>query len=175
MIVILLTAFCIFATYLIFASHGHWLIKSIMVAIIFGASSYAYFSAEGLKGWPTSATVPPDAELQGVVIIDRTSKTEGAIFVWVVSDEAAKADLWEKPIIGTPRSFSVPYTENNAKAAYEMKKALKAGKAVTLNKSEKGEGEGEGQTGDKEGASGYLDQTGTKYAITNPASQLPTK
>ena len=180
MIVVILAVFCVLAAFLIFASTGHWSIKTLVVALIFSVSSYAYYSSEDLKGWPTNQTIPKNSLLKGVEILDRTPDFPGAIFLWVYSRPSENWSLWSSYPPGTPRSYSIPYTESNATAAYKMKKVLENGGAVSLNSDEPGEG-GEGDSSNQssgkktDGVSGYLEESKTRYKILNPRDQLAPK
>ena len=180
MIVVILAVFCVLAAFLIFASTGHWSIKTLVVTLIFTVSSYAYYSSEDLKGWPTDQAIPKNSMLRGVEILDRTADFPGAIFLWVYSPPSENWSLWSSYPPGTPRSYSIPYTESNANAAYKMKKVLENGGAVSLNadaSGEAGDGDSKKQSSAKEsgGVPGYLEESKTKYKILNPRDQLAPK
>jgi hypothetical protein len=99
----------------------------------------------------------------------------GGIFLWVRYDFSGVSFVFAPTSKFTPRSYEVLYTENNAKQAEAMQKALKSGMMVVLsNGNVAGEGDGEGE-GNTPSSGFYLEGTESNFRILNPAELLQKK
>jgi hypothetical protein len=98
---------------------SHWpgWLKALLVAGVAVFCFWADDVVHNLSGWPTADALPERFVLLAVVIEEPTSKTSGALYLWVNAIENAKP-------VAQPRAYRLPYTKDlHALLNEGMKKA----------------------------------------------------
>ncbi len=95
-------------------SHWPWVIKLVMVIIMFCFYLLSYFSFPPLLGWPTSETIPDRFKLVSEMVKEpnKAKGTSGEIYLWV-TDVQSTSDNVE------PRAYRIPYSAKLHKMVIE--------------------------------------------------------
>jgi hypothetical protein len=81
-----------------------WL-RALLVAGVTGFYFYADDQVHGMWGWPSADALPERFVLLAAVIEEPTSKSKGALYVWVNALENGKPSA-------QPRSYRLPYAKD---------------------------------------------------------------
>ena len=120
--------------------------KFASIALLVILANAVYFSLDGVKGWPAEEPNEVKGTLASVVIVNPSSKDEGAIYVSIFLTEKPKWYTYVYPRIA-PKTFYVEYSNNRASQFEKAKQALSEGKEVRINGIPPKEGSGNGQEG----------------------------
>jgi hypothetical protein len=175
---IVIAAFLIFAFTIgisLYYVPGKLGLKIHLALAMFYMASALFFSFDTHKGWPAPDGVTPDKMvIVGVVIFEKTTKSDGMIFVTGIPcssfddiarcfEEEHNASLWTKlspykifgyepDNVNTPRIFEFPYTDKNRKMFGEAKQNIADGGVSIYHKGQnEKEGKGKGKGGDGQG------------------------
>lgn len=131
-------------------------LKILALTILFVVSSGIYFSFETFKGWPSDANPPEGSDVLGIMVVQPSGGSDGAIYVWVthpVEVPSAFDNMTSYIPPGlVPRGYVLPYTEQAGEEYEAANKKLKKGFKVQIgepgnNRSADTEGNGEGGKG----------------------------
>jgi hypothetical protein len=119
--------------------------KFLTVAALFLLANLAYFSLDGVKGWPAEEPGEVKGILATVVIINPNTGEDGAIYISLFPTLPKKWYEYEYPRLA-PKTYYVEYSNDRA-AEFELaKKAIEEGKEVRINgippKNAQGQGDG---------------------------------
>ncbi len=81
-----------------------WL-RALLVAGVTGFYFYADDQVHGMWGWPSADALPERFVLLAAVIEEPSSKTQGALYVWVNALENGKPSA-------QPRAYRLPYAKD---------------------------------------------------------------
>ena len=121
-------------------------VKFASIALFVILANAVYFSLDGVKGWPAEEPDEVKGTLASVVIVNPSSKDEGAIYVSIFLTEKSKWYEYVYPRIA-PKTFYVEYSNNRASQFEKAKQALSEGKEVRINGIPPKEGTSNGQEG----------------------------
>lgn len=150
-----------------------FLLKILVITMLFIISSFTYFSIESYKGWPTYQTIK-SGTLIFVKVEEPREEFKGAIYLWVIPDPHEKSiieKVFSYSVDIAPRAYQMPYTQNSASEFLEANEKIKQGFIVKIKekKNQKGNGNGKSADGDgnKEGINGTSDSNGNSGDIEN--------
>jgi hypothetical protein len=86
---------------------SHWpgWLKGLLVAAVCGFYFFANDAVHGMWGWPSSDALPERFVLLAAVIEEPTTKTAGALYVWLNAIENGKP-------LAQPRAYKLPYAKD---------------------------------------------------------------
>lgn len=152
-----------------------FLLKILVITMLFIISSFTYFSIESYKGWPTYQKIK-NGTLISVRVEEPRDEFKGAIYLWIILDPYEKSiieKVFSYSVDISPRSYQLPYTQNTADEFLEANEKIKQGFVVKITENKnnqgdgKGDGEGEGDGGDTNGGNGTSDPNGNMGDIEN--------
>ena len=102
------------------ASRWHWGIKLLAIIIALLAVVFSYTGFQGLLGYPTSETLPEQAQLLAIDVQepDKRTQSKGSVYIWL------------KPInerLVAPRAYQLPYSDELKDRATTAGRRLKQG------------------------------------------------
>jgi hypothetical protein len=86
---------------------SHWpgWLKGLLVATVCGFYFFANDAVHGMWGWPSSDALPERFVLLAAVIEEPTTKSAGALYVWLNAIENGKP-------LAQPRAYKLPYAKD---------------------------------------------------------------
>jgi hypothetical protein len=86
---------------------SHWpgWLKGLLVAAVCGFYFFANDAVHGMWGWPSSDALPERFVLLAAVIEEPTTKSAGALYVWLNAIENGKP-------LAQPRAYRLPYAKD---------------------------------------------------------------
>jgi hypothetical protein len=146
-----------------------FLLKILVITMLFSISSFAYFSLDGYKGWPTEEQID-EGYLIAVKVEEPSGTFQGAIYFWATPDKKEKTfleNLFSYNEEYSPRAYRLPYKESTASEFLSANEKIKQGFIVKIQgmrspgtNQGKGKSQGEGLEGngksENEGQNGNL-------------------
>ena len=134
--------------------HRSFLLKLLVITMLFLISSIAYFSIESYKGWPTVDLIE-DGTLIAVKVEEPRNDFSGAIYLWVTLDER-ETTLLEKifsySVDVAPRAYKIKYNKGTADEFLEANEKIKKGFIVKVTKKDQ-QGSADSENGNGQGNS----------------------
>lgn len=126
-------AFLLLATmllYFVIKTKGYYTMKSIMIVLMLYYSLVLIYTPNKLLGWPTNASMPPNAILLYLLFDEPKPGEKGSIYIWAITkDPSVKKPILEQlhyenifryNVLGVPRVYRIPYTKENHKLLWGM-------------------------------------------------------
>lgn len=178
---------------------GYLKTKVALLCAMFYMSSAIIFSFDSYMGWPTDQKNAPDSMIMlNVIIFDKTTKSDGVIYVTgipcatandvaecmsPIKNESFLTTLnpmkifgYGPPSINTPRVFEFPYTEHNREIFASAQEVMHEGGQSFFRRGKQtpgkeGDGTGSGQ-GEADGEGMGKTGEGTQNADSEGAQEI---
>ena len=111
---------------------NNWITKFVVLTFCVVLANSMYFALDGVKGWPAEEPTEVKGTVASVVILNPSSKTQGAIYIGVYLEMPIKWYQYEYPRLA-PKTFFVEYSNYRAAEFEKAKKAIQDGKKVEIN------------------------------------------
>jgi hypothetical protein len=100
-----------------------WWVKASAIVVTSLFFVEAFFSTQGLLGWPGTGRLPPRFQLLWTRVVepDPRGHDAGSIFLWVEEVDANNVP------VGTPRSYRLPYTKPLADKSLKARDEIMSG------------------------------------------------
>lgn len=103
-----------------------WWVKAAAILVTTACFVLAYFSIDGMIGWPSSDHLPKRFSVLATRIVEPSlvKRTPGHVYLWV-----EEIDTHQVPV-GPPRGYELPYSPQFADQTYEAQKKINSGEKV---------------------------------------------
>lgn len=151
---------CAITLWLLVGSKGWWVLKSLVVVLVFFFSISLWKSLDDLQGWATECKVPERFEVLWVSVDEPNSKTDnpGAVYLWMRDLQPKETHSWylklyHKQLAKEPRVHKLPYSRPLHEQGEQIKSKIAKGERFFGEMDENME-EGIGQEKDGKGGKG---------------------